>query len=236
MNRILLADDDVELSDLLVEYLTGEDFVVDAAYDGKTALQLASANQYDLLVLDVMMPHLNGFDVLRELRSTSSLPVLMLTARGDDVDNVVGLELGADDYLAKPCSPRVLVAHIRAILRRTDTTDTNNTKQHQPQRCIELDDIVLDNQSRQVTVSNKLVMLTSTEYQVLEYLLEHAGSIVNKEALYEYALGRKISPYDRSLDMHVSNLRKKLGPLSNETERIKTIRKVGYQYVRSTHE
>lgn len=233
MNRILLADDDIELTDLLVEYLTSEGFVVDAAHDGKTALQLASANQYDILVLDVMMPHLNGFDVLRELRSTSSLPILMLTARGDDVDNVVGLELGADDYLAKPCSPRVLVAHIRAILRRTDTTDI---RQHQPQRSIELDDILLDNQSRQVTVNNKPVMLTSTEYQVLEYLLEHAGSIVNKEALYEYALGRKISPYDRSLDMHVSNLRKKLGPLSNEVERIKTIRKVGYQYVRSNHE
>jgi len=232
MNRILLADDDIELCDLLIEYLTSEGFIVDAAHDGKAALQLASANQYDLLVLDVMMPYLNGFDVLRELRSTSSLPVLMLTARGDDVDNVVGLELGADDYLAKPCSPRVLVAHIRAILRRTDTTG----RQHQPQRSIELDDILLDNQSRQVTVNNKPVMLTSTEYQVLEYLLEHAGNIVNKEALYEYALGRKISPYDRSLDMHVSNLRKKLGPLSNKEERIKTIRKVGYQYVRSNHE
>jgi len=233
MNKILLADDDLELSEMLIEYLTSEGFEVEAAFDGKTTLQMLNAKQYDLLVLDVMMPHMNGFDVLRELRATSSIPVLMLTARGDDVDNVVGLELGADDYLAKPCNPRVLVAHMRAILRRADK---KNTSPHQLQTSIKLDDITLDNESRQVSVNNKPVSLTSTEYQVLEHLLENAGKVVKKDALSEAALGRKLSPYDRSLDMHVSNLRKKLGLLPNGSERIKTIRSIGYQYVRTTHE
>jgi len=232
-SKVLLADDDIELSNMLVEYLVSEGFAVDAAYDGKSALEMTNNKQYDLLILDVMMPQMSGFDVLRELRTNSTLPVLMLTARGDDVDNVVGLELGADDYLPKPCSPRVLVAHMRAILRRTEKTDEVI---HKPPSRIILDDTILDNQSRQVTVNNQPITLTSTEYQVLEYLLLHAGKIVNKEDLYEYALGRKISPHDRSLDMHVSNLRKKLGPLSDNAERIKTIRSVGYQYVKSSHE
>ena len=233
MNNILLADDDVELSDMLIEYLTSEGFKVDAAYDGKTTLQMSNSRQYDLLILDVMMPYMNGFDVLRELRITSSLPVLMLTARGDDVDNVVGLELGADDYLAKPCNPRVLVAHMRAILRRAENNDSAH---HHLTRHIKLGDITLDNESREVTLNKKPVTLTSTEYQVLEYLLEKAGKVVTKEVLSEHALGRKLSRYDRSLDMHVSNLRKKLGPLSDEMERIKTIRSIGYQYVKSVHE
>jgi len=233
MSKILLADDDVELSDMLVEYLSSEGFDVDAVYDGSATLQMLKAHQYDLLVLDVMMPKMNGFDVLRELRAISSLPVLMLTARGDDVDNVVGLELGADDYLAKPCNPRVLVAHMRAILRRADNGTSN---QQSLLARIQLDDIVLDNESRQVSVNNVPVSLTSTEYQVLEYLLENAGKVVIKDALSEVALGRKLGPYDRSLDVHVSNLRKKLGLLPNDVERIKTIRGVGYQYVRTTHE
>ena len=233
MYKILLADDDVELSDMLVEYLTSEGFDVDVAYDGISALQMSNATQYDLLVLDVMMPNMNGFDVLRELRTKSTLPVLMLTARGDDVDSVVGLELGADDYLAKPCNPRVLVAHMKAILRRANNIETTKDKPHQR---IQLGDILLDNLSREVTVNRVHVTLTSTEYHVLECLLEYAGSIVTKETLSEYALGRKPSPYDRSIDMHVSNLRKKLGPLSDNNDRIKTIRGVGYQYVKSTHE
>lgn len=233
MNKILLADDDIELSDMLIEYLNSEGFEVDPAFDGKMTLQMLRSKQYDLLVLDVMMPEMNGFDVLRELRTTSSIPVLMLTARGDDVDNVVGLELGADDYLAKPCNPRVLVAHMRAILRRADKAASS---QQQLPVHIKLDDIMLDNESRQVSVNNKPISLTSTEYQVLEYLLENAGKVVNKDALSEAALGRKLSPYDRSLDMHVSNLRKKLGLLPDDLERIKTIRGIGYQYVRTTHE
>lgn len=228
MARILLADNDVELSDMLVDYLTEEGFEVDTAYDGDAALNKALANQYDLLILDVMMPNRNGFDVLRELRAQSLLPVLMLTARGDDVDSIVGLELGADDYLAKPSNPRVMVARIRAILRRAET---HNGSERTDQ--IALDDIVMHTGSRTVMCGNHPISMTSTEFSVLDVLLREAGNVVTKASLSERALGRKLSRYDRSLDMHVSNLRRKLGPQSNGQERIKTVRGIGYIYSRS---
>ena len=198
------------------------------AHDGDAALTKALANPYDLLILDVMMPNRNGFDVLRELRAQSLLPVLMLTARGDDVDSIVGLELGADDYLAKPSNPRVLVAPIRAILRRAETHNTNERADQ-----IALDDIVMHPGSRTVVCSNTPVSMTSTEFSVLDVLLREAGNIVTKATLSERALGRKLSRYDRSLDMHVSNLRRKLGPQSDGQERIKTVRGVGYIYSRN---
>jgi DNA-binding response OmpR family regulator len=204
MARILLADDDIELGDMLTEYLGKEGFEVDVAHDGDTALSKALGNPYDLLILDVMMPNRNGFDVLRELRVRSLLPVLMLTARGDDVDSVVGLELGADDYLAKPSNPRVMVARIRAILRRAEA---HNERSGQ----IALDDIVMYTGSRTVMCGNIPISMTSTEFSVLDILLREAGNIVTKAILSERALGRKLSRYDRSLDMHVSNLRKKTG-------------------------
>lgn len=228
MARILLADNDVELSDMLVDYLMEEGFEVDTAYDGDVALNKALANQYDLLILDVMMPNRNGFDVLRELRAQSLLPVLMLTARGDDVDSIVGLELGADDYLAKPSNPRVMVARIRAILRRAET---HNGGERIDQ--IALDDIVMHTGSRIVMRGNHLISMTSTEFSVLDVLLREAGNVVTKASLSERALGRKLSRYDRNLDMHVSNLRRKLGPQSNGQERIKTVRGVGYIYSRN---
>ena len=228
MARILLADNDIELSDMLVDYLSEEGFEVDVAHDGDAALTKALANPYDLLILDVMMPNRNGFDVLRELRAQSLLPVLMLTARGDDVDSIVGLELGADDYLAKPSNPRVLVARIRAILRRAETHNTNERADQ-----IALDDIVMHPRSRTVVCNNAPVSMTSTEFSVLDVLLREAGNIVTKATLSERALGRKLSRYDRSLDMHVSNLRRKLGPQSDGQERIKTVRGVGYIYSRN---
>jgi DNA-binding response OmpR family regulator len=228
MARILLADDDIELGDMLTEYLCKEGFEVDVAHDGDTALSKALANPYDLLILDVMMPNRNGFDVLRELRARSLLPVLMLTARGDNVDSVVGLELGADDYLAKPSNPRVMVARIRAILRRVEAHNGNERSGQ-----IALDDIVMFTGSRTVTCGNIPISMTSTEFSVLDILLREAGNIVTKAILSERALGRKLSRYDRSLDMHVSNLRKKLGPLPDGQDRIKTVRGVGYIYSRT---
>lgn len=232
MARILLADDDIELSDMLVDYLGREGFDVDVAHDGNTALSKALAIPYDLLILDVMMPNRSGFDVLRDLRARSLLPVLMLTARGDDIDSIVGLELGADDYLAKPSSPRVLVARIRAILRRAEAKgELQNGVERADQ--IALGDLVMHMGSRTVACGNNPVSLTSTEFSVLGVLLRQAGNVVSKANLSEQALSRKLSRYDRSLDMHVSNLRKKLGLLSDGRERIKTIRGVGYIYLRT---
>ncbi|MEO8991942.1 MAG: response regulator transcription factor [Nitrosospira sp.] len=228
MARILLADDDHELGDMLAEYLGKEGFEVDVAHDGDAALSKALTNPYDLLILDVMMPGRNGFDVLREVRARSFLPVLMLTARGDDIDSIVGLELGADDYLTKPSSPRVLVARIRAILRRAEAQSTSDGFDQ-----IALNDIVMNAGARTVTCDDVPVSMTSTEFSVLAVLLREAGNIVTKAILSERALGRKLSRYDRSLDMHVSNLRKKLGPLPDGQERIKTVRGVGYIYSRA---
>lgn len=229
MYRILLADDDVELAEMLVEYLSKEGFEVDTAYDGKAALEKAVHNHYELVILDVMMPELNGFDVLRQLRTRSQVPVLMLTARGEDVDSIVGLEIGADDYLAKPCNPRVLVAHMRAILRRSEpVTETA----HSPADVLTIGDIELQRGAHRVLLKHQPLTMTSTEYRVLEVLLEDAGLAVSKKDLSERALGRELNSYDRSLDMHVSNLRKKLGPLADGEERIKTIRGIGYQYTK----
>ena len=232
MTRILLADDDIELSGMLVDYFTDEGFDVDVAYDGVTALNKISANRYNLLILDVMMPHRNGFDVLRELRMRSLLPVLMLTARGNDIDSIVGLELGADDYLAKPSNPRVMVARIRAILRRAEIQGDRRNGSDEPDK-IMLDDLVMHTGSRTITCGNNPVFVTSTEFSLLDVLLREAGNVVSKADLSERALGRKLSRYDRSLDVHVSSLRKKLGPMTDGQERIKTVRGVGYIYSRN---
>jgi len=232
MNRILLADDDTELCEMLQEYLAAEGFDVEAVHDGEAALQQALTNAHDLLVLDVMMPKRNGFDVLRDLRKTSLIPVLMLTARDEDVDSIVGLELGADDYLPKPCNPRVLVARIRAVLRRTLTGAEDAGSAGQPDK-LTLDDLEMHTGSRTIVLGGKPVAMTSTEYSVLEVLLREAGHVVSKADLSERALGRTLTRYDRSIDMHLSSLRKKLGPLPGGAERIKTVRGVGYQYTLS---
>ncbi|OGI39748.1 MAG: DNA-binding response regulator [Candidatus Muproteobacteria bacterium RBG_16_62_13] len=232
MSRILLADDDAELTEMLSEYLAGEGFSVDTVHDGESALARAGRGDIDLLVLDVMMPKKNGFDVLRDLRAHSLLPVLMLTARDEDVDSIIGLELGADDYLPKPCNPRVLVARIRAILRRAGG-ETSSASDVGTTPALTVGDVELHTGTRRVTRGGEPMVLTSTEYAVVEALLREAGRVVSKADLSERALGRKLMRYDRSLDMHVSALRRKLGPLPGGEERIKTVRGVGYQYVRS---
>lgn len=231
MSHVLLADDDVDLTEMLREYLEAEGFQITLAHNGEAALVAARAGGVDMMVLDVMMPIMNGFDVLRELRTDSLLPVLMLTARGDDVDSIVGLELGADDYLAKPCNPRVLVARIRAIMRRSDASHEDSGAGDE--KLIKADDLELNSGTRIATLNGEPVEMTSTEFSLLWCLLRTAGKVVSKDTLSEEALGRQLGRYDRSIDMHLSNLRKKLGQLPDGEPRIKTVRGVGYQYVSS---
>ncbi len=219
---ILIADDDTELCELLREYLGQEGYDVRLAHDGEQALIESRRPGLDAMVLDIMMPLMNGIDVLRHLRKESELPVIMLTARGEDLDRIIGLELGADDYLAKPANPRELLARIRAILRRSNTHSTVAT--------LELDDLVLNQGSRELHCNGQLMDLTSTEFSIIQLLLQRGGEVVEKKDLYLAALGREPVAYDRSIDMHVSNLRRKLGLTSNGAERIETIRGIGYQY------
>jgi two-component system response regulator CpxR len=223
-NTILLADDDVELSDLLKEYFESEGFEVHTAYDGAAALQRARQPGLDLMVLDIMMPEMNGMDVLKELRRDSRLPVIMLTARGDDMDRILGLELGADDYVPKPCNPRELLARIRAVMRRVPV------QAEEDHGHIVIDDLELSQGNRTLKKSGEAVELTSTEFSILLELLQHKGEVVSKRDLYVSALGREPVPHDRSVDMHVSNLRRKLGADPRGDNRIETIRGIGYQY------
>lgn len=226
MNKILLIDDDEELCDLVSEYLTVEGFEVEAVHNGESGLQTALENKHDLIILDVMLPKKNGFDVLRDLREKSKIPVLMLTARGDDMERIVGLEIGADDYLPKPFNPRELVARLRAILRRTTTDEEANSSNEKMQ----VGDLDVSLSARSVKKGGEDIYLTGVEFDLLVNLLRNAGNIVKKEDLSLQVLERRLSPFDRSLDMHVSNLRKKLGTQESGEDRIKTIRSVGYIY------
>ncbi len=226
MNNILIIDDDKDLCDLLSDYLTPEGFIVEAVHNGLEGSDRAVSGQYSLVVLDVMLPGVNGFEVLRRIRAGSRIPVLMLTARGEDIDRIVGLEIGADDYLPKPFNPRELVARIRAVLRRMESLP-------QPQidsgRLI-VGDIELISSTRTVLRADKKVELTSVEFAILEALLRLAGQVVSRDELVKKALGRELSAYDRSIDVHVSSLRKKLGQTAGDFERIKTVRNIGYLY------
>src|SRR5437870_9616388 len=228
MDRILVIDDDVELCSLVGEYLGAEGFTVESAHDGEHGLERALSGDHLLVVLDVMLPGMNGFEVLRHLREKSHIPVLLLTARGEDVDRIVGLEIGADDYLPKPFNPRELVARIRAILRRTK----NGDRFASPPQIVRVGDIELDPATRTVRQAGSLIELTSVEFNLLEVLLREAGRVVSRERLVNAVLSRKFSPFDRSIDMHVSKVRKKLGDSEGAPEHIKTIRGVGYIFAR----
>src|SRR6187399_419771 len=226
MDKILIIDDDEELCELVSEYLTVEGFTVECVHDGQSGLDRALSGDCDMAILDVMLPKMNGFDVLRNLREQSKLPVIMLTARGDDMERIVGLEIGADDYLPKPFNPRELAARLRAILRRSAAHDGDGERVER----LDVDGIVMSTASRSATLDGEDLNLTSVEFELLYVLLKDAGKIVKKEDLSETVLERKLSPYDRSLDMHISNLRKKMGPRPDGSDRIKTIRSVGYIY------
>jgi two-component system response regulator CpxR len=223
----LVIDDDAELCSLLSEFLEREGFQVACEHEGKRGLDRALAGNVDLIVLDVMLPGLDGFEILRQLRTRSRVPVLMLTARGEDVDRIIGLELGADDYLPKPFNPRELAARIRAILRRAEAKPPEH-----PER-IEVNGVALDTGSREVTVDGRRVELTTFEFDILELLLRAAGRVLSRDALMEGLYGRKATPFDRSVDMHVSHLRRKL---ESGRTLIKTIRGVGYQFCRTPEE
>jgi two-component system response regulator CpxR len=231
MSRILVIDDDSELCELLTDYLRPEGFEVTSVHDGEQGLQLAvsEAGNYDLIVLDIMLPGMSGFEVLQRLRSQLDTPVLMLTARDEEVDRIVGLEMGADDYLPKPFNPRELIARARAILRRTKDRHDKQGPVSLPE-VINVGDIELDTGTRVVHRSGKRIDLTSAEFGFLEMLLRAAGRVVTREQLAEGVLGRPLTAYDRSVDVHLSSLRKKLGHRVGEIERIKTVRGAGYIY------
>ncbi|MCL2917169.1 response regulator [Shewanella litorisediminis] len=228
MNHLLLVDDDPGLSELLKELLELEGFVLTLAHDGAEGLSKAVSSHFDLILLDVMLPKLNGFEVLKQLRNHKQTPVLMLTARGDDIDRVVGLEIGADDYLPKPFNDRELVARIRAILRRAQP----GTPQSQAQEEIQLGDLKLDPSRQEAWCAQTLINLTGTEFALLLQLASQAGELVSKETLSETVLGKRLMPFDRSLDMHLSNLRKKLPERSDGRPRVKTIRGKGYIWLK----
>jgi two-component system response regulator CpxR len=226
LDRVLIVDDDKELCELVTEYLQPEGFDVESVHNPADGLAHVNEQSYNVVVLDVMLPGISGFELLKKIRLHSMVPVIMLTARGEEADRIVGLELGADDYLPKPFNPRELIARIRAILRRTTTVAQNEA---QTQR-FSVGDIVMDIGKRTISRGGNPVILTSVEFAILERLIRSAGSVVTRQDLSEQVLDRKLTPYDRSIDMHISNLRKKLGHRIGDTERIKTIRSTGYVY------
>jgi two-component system response regulator CpxR len=223
--HILLVDDDAELCSLLSQFLQREGFTVECEHEGTAGLEHAGRPGIDLVVLDVMLPGLDGFEILRRLRQTSKVPVIMLTARGEDVDRIVGLELGADDYLPKPFNPRELAARIRAILRRYEPRPAAAAGGR-----LEVNGVALEPGSREVWAAGKKVELTTFEFDILEMLMRSAGRVLSRDALMENFYNRKATPFDRSIDMHISHLRKKL---EHGETLIKTIRGVGYQFCRT---
>jgi len=226
MPRVLLVDDDADLSALLAEYLGSEGFDAETAGDGETGARRALEGGFDIVVLDVMMPGIDGVETLKRIRARSSVPVLMLTARGDDVDRIVGLELGADDYVPKPCTPRELAARLRAILRRSAP------RAESADGPVATGPLRMWPAARRATWRDAPLALTGTEFSLLEVLARHAGRVVDKAELSEAALGRPLGRFDRSIDVHLSSLRQKLGPRDDGGPWIETVRGRGYQFVR----
>jgi len=224
--HILIIDDDEILTDMLNEYLTEEGYQIDTVSDGLKGLRMAQSERYAMIILDVMLPSLNGKEVLKRLRQDYQIPVLMLTARGDDLDRILGLELGADDYLAKPFNTRELVARIKAILRRSNSQSLNSTWR--------IGNLHVDTKNWQVHYEKKLVELTTTEFQVLNTLYQSLGKAVNRSTLTEEALGRLMHDFERAIDTHVSNLRRKLKELNVSEINIKSVRGIGYTMIRKS--
>ena len=225
MSRILLVDDDNLLTELLTEYLTAEGLDVHSVPDGEAGVQEILSAQYDVVVLDSMMPKMNGLDVLKTVRAQSKIPIIMLTAKGDDIDRIIGLEMGADDYVPKPCQPRELLARINAILRRTQSQAEGNNSPN----VIAVSGVTLYPTKRQASIGEAPLELTSTEFNLLEVLMRHAGQVVSKETLSLEALDRKLAKVDRSIDVHISSIRHKLGDASL----IQTVRGLGYLFVKN---
>lgn len=221
--RVLLIDDDVELAVLLREFFEREGFPLAVEYTGERGVERALTGEADVVILDVMLPGIDGFEALRRIRQKSRAPVLMLTARAEDVDRIVGLELGADDYLGKPFNPRELLARIRAVLRRTQAPPAEGGR-------LEVNGVTLDPGSRETAVDGAPVQLTTLEFDILELLMRAAGRVLSRDSLMESIYGRRSTPFERSIDMHISHLRRKL---ERGRTFIKTVRGVGYQFARS---
>lgn len=227
MSRVLLVDDDDTLTELLAEYLSDEGLEVNRMPDGESGVKeiLNSATQYDVVVLDSMMPKMSGLEVLKTVRAQSKIPIIMLTAKGDDIDRIIGLEMGADDYVPKPCTPRELLARINAILRRSQqSTETGNNT-----NSLSVSNVTLHPAKRQADINKTPLELTSTEFNLLEVLMRHAGQVVSKETLSLEALDRKLAKFDRSIDVHISSIRHKLG----DPALIQTVRGLGYLFVKN---
>lgn len=222
--QLLLIDDDVALGKMLSDFLTPEHISLDSAVSGERGLEALAGRHFDLVILDIMMPGMSGIDVLKSLRPENLVPVIILTARGDDIDRIIGLEFGADDYLAKPFNPRELLARIRAILRRSQVPADAEQE-------LRLGAIALDPRTRSAVVNDMALQLTGTEFEILHCLLKTPGKVVSKELLSEVALGRRLLPYDRSIDTHISNLRNKLEKAGNDSEAIQNQRGIGYVLV-----
>ena len=231
MKRLAILDDDIELSSLLTAFLSDEGYEVVVFHSPKDFLRVFTESEFDLLILDVMLPGMNGFDVLKTVRKRSHMPIVMLTTRGEEIDRIVGLELGADDYLPKPFNPRELAARIRAIARRIDTPAPGPTPTTRPES-LQVGDVTLFPGTRRVFRHEEEIHLTAVEFRLLEVLLQSAGTPVKRQDLAIQCLDRSLSYEDRSLDVHISNLRRKLGNTTDNGERIQTIRGTGYLYAR----
>jgi DNA-binding response OmpR family regulator len=227
MNQVLLIDDDTELVAMFTEYLEQEGFRVACAHDGESGAREALSGQYAIAILDVMMPRMNGIETLRRIRAASRIPVLMLTGRGDDADRILGLELGADDYVTKPCTPRELTARVRAILRRTQGAHGDG-----PGITLTVGKLTMLPEQRRATWDGAALDLTSTEFNLLEVLARNAGRPVSKNDLSEQGLGRPLARFDRNIDVHLSSLRHKLGTLSDGRSCLQTVYRLGYQLIR----
>ncbi|XLZ71657.1 response regulator transcription factor [Massilia sp. SR12] len=226
MNKVLLIDDDVELVGMFQEYLEQEGFEVSTAHDGETGAASALTGLYAIAILDVMMPRMNGLETLRRIRAVSRMPILMLTARGDDTDRIVGLELGADDYVTKPCTPRELTARIRAILRRTQAVADTGVGP------LVVGQLSMWPEQRRAAWAGIPLDLTSTEFNLLEVLARNAGKPVSKNVLSEQGLGRPMARFDRNIDVHMSSLRHKLGTIADGRSCLQTVYRLGYQLIR----
>ncbi len=225
--HVLLVDDDIELVELLRAYLVSDGFRVSVAHDGESGVRSALVELPDIAVIDVMMPGYSGIEVLRRIRARSSLPVLMLTARGDSESRILGLELGADDYVPKPCTPRELSARLRAILRRSLLRPVGDKSVESDS--VRIGELVLLPAQRRITWANETLALTNAEFNLLEVLIQKAGQVVSKDLLSEQGLGRPHERYDRSIDVHVSSIRRKLPPLPDGRPRIQAVFRRGYQ-------
>ncbi|WP_165723908.1 response regulator [Pseudoalteromonas sp. Z1A2] len=225
--RLLMIDDDTGLCELLSEYLTVQGFEIQSVHDGEQGLKLAQANDYALILLDVMLPTLDGFEVLKQLRQTKLTPVIMLTAKGEDFDRIFGLELGADDYIPKPFNHRELLARVKAITRRIEHINSLNIATTSK---LLVNGITVNLAAREASIDGSTLTLTGTEYEILTLLCKNAGELVSKEQISEEVLGRRLASFDRSIDMHVSNIRKKIAE-HIPGERIKTMRGTGYVFI-----